>query len=107
MRRFSSRPVWIRFLLIVALAVCAKPVAAQSGASGRWQGAIELPGVELKIEVELAQGDSGWSGTISIPQQNLRNGVLEGIVVTGDSVRFTLAGVPGTPTFANENWSER
>lgn len=75
-------------------------VNAQGPASpaGRWEGAISLPGTELKIEVALA--DEGmWAGTIDIPAQGARNLALANVTVEGSSIAFTLPGVPGSPAF--------
>ena len=100
LRRFCWTS-WTRFVMVCALvAMAATPALAQGDPSGRWQGAIELPGTALRVEVDLAQADSGWSGTISIPQQNARNVRLENVRVAGDSVGFVIAGIPGAPTFA-------
>ncbi len=68
--------------------------------AGRWDGAINLPGVELRLEVSLRPEGTDWSGTISIPAQNARDLPLEGIVVRGDSVVFILPRIGGEPRFS-------
>ena len=66
---------------------------------GGWQGRIEAPGGRLGIRVNLEHGDNGWTGTIDIPQQGVKELALEGVVVDGQEVGFSIRGVPGSPTF--------
>lgn len=83
------------------------PVAASpSTPAGRWLGTIDVPGSPLEIEVTLVapEADAGeaggaWRGTISIPIQMLRDAPLIDIAVEGGAARFTIAGIPGVPTF--------
>lgn len=96
-----------RRLLTLLLAVGlgwlgAPPAQGQETAAGHWEGEIELPGSagKLQIMVDLAQADGGWKGTIDIPAQGAKGLALEDIVVDGADVRFSIAGVPGHPTFA-------
>ncbi len=89
--------------LAAALAVPG-PVAAQEAdarpaAAGHWEGAIELPGSALPVTVDLAPGPDGWRGEVDIPAQGARDLPLDDVQVAGDSVVFSLSGVPGTPTF--------
>src|SRR5687767_11675741 len=47
----------------------------QSGTpgSGHWEGTLQLPDKQVKIEVDLAKNDKGeWMGGINIPEQNLK-----------------------------------
>jgi hypothetical protein len=51
--------------------------------------------------VDLMRTAAGaCSGDGSIPQQGARDLPLTDVRVAGDSLRFTIGGVPGTPTFA-------
>jgi CubicO group peptidase (beta-lactamase class C family) len=85
--------------LVAASTLTAQPRA--DACSGRWQGKIELPGTPLAVDVDLVRGASGaCSGDISIPAQGARDIALTDVRVAGDSVRFTISGVPGSPTFA-------
>lgn len=89
-----------------AIAALSLPLPAQSPAradacTGRWAGAIDLPGSKLAFDVDLARaGGGGCSGDISIPAQGARDVALQDLRVAGDSVRFTISGIPGAPTFA-------
>ena len=67
--------------------------------AGHWEGAIQIPGQELKIEVDLERTGDTWKGVIAIPAQNLRNFPLAEIGVFADAVSFKMEGVPGTPHF--------
>lgn len=89
-------------LLLPLLALLASPLpAADPPVSGSWQGAIELPnrGGELRVIVDLEQEGGSWNGYIDIPAQGARELPLERIAVDGSRVRFSIAGVPGAPTF--------
>ena len=88
-------------IIVVALIIGADGVGAQSTprASGHWEGAIQVPGQELKIEVDLAPAGDQWEGTINIPAQNLKGFPLSSISVQADTVTFLMRNVPGEPTF--------
>ncbi|MCA1562842.1 MAG: serine hydrolase [Acidobacteria bacterium] len=87
-------------LLAGSAAFESRPVSAQTpDIAGRWEGAVQLPGTELKIEVELSRAASAWSGTIDIPAQGARGLALGDVIVQGTALSFTLPGVPGTPAF--------
>jgi hypothetical protein len=88
--------------LLVALIVSSSVLLAQPAAgppSGHWEGAIQVPGQELKIEIDLAKTDEKWEGAISIPAQSLKGFPLAAITLQGDSVSFALGGLPGNPQF--------
>ena len=86
----------------VAPSVPTAPLGAQvQSASGHWKGSVEAPGQPLVVQVDLEQTDGAWSGTIDIPAQGADDLTLSDVTVDVDSgaVRFTIAGVPGGPTF--------
>ncbi len=86
-------------LLLAPLAVAAQVPAPQ--ASGLWEGAINTPSGILQVAVRLDRSGAGeWSGTIDIPAQGAKALTLANIAVDGPSVHFSIAGVPGGPTFA-------
>lgn len=83
-----------------AAPVTAPAPSAAADAAGTWRGAIEIPQQgQLGVEVELRRESDGWVGTIDIPQQGATDAPLERIAVDGAAVRFSIAGVPGDPTF--------
>ncbi len=92
----------VAFLSLALICGCSSK-AKPDGAAGYWEGGISLPGMELKVNVELQKDAAGtWSGKIAIPAQGVRNLTLNGVAITGDSVGFAMEGIPGTPTFAGK-----
>lgn len=73
--------------------------AKAAAIEGAWNGAIQLPGLALKVGVVITRGEAGLGGTIDIPDQGARGVPLDAISVDGENVSFRLAGVPGEPTF--------
>jgi hypothetical protein len=88
-------------VIVLILAVVSAPAWGQptTGPSGHWEGAIQVPGQELKIEIDLASTGGKWDGRISIPAQNLKAFPLSSIAVQGDAVSFAMKGIPGDPAF--------
>ncbi len=88
-------------VLILATALGALSAAATTvDPTGHWEGAIAIPGSPLNISVDLARGEDGaWSGSVSIPQQGASDLAAAGVAVDGASVRFSIAGIPGEPSF--------
>jgi len=86
-------------LFAALLAGAVLPVFA-AGPEGRWSGAIQIPGTELHVEIDLSAVEGGgFKGDIDIPVQNARDLPLTDFVIDGDSVTFTIGGIPGDPTF--------
>lgn len=86
-------------LLVSALSFPLLASAQAPPAAGHWEGAIQVPGHDLLVKIDLAAADGSWKGTIDIPEQGAKAMPLEKITVEGDHVGFAMAGVPGTPTF--------
>jgi hypothetical protein len=74
----------------------AQPATAPSG---HWEGAIQVPGQALKIEIDLDGSGDKWKGTINVPVQGLKGFPLSGISVQNEAVTFAMKGVPGDPLF--------
>ena len=88
-----------RFLVALLLALV--PLTAQQpvpSVAGYWEGAIQIPGAEMKIQVTL-EGGTAWTGRISIPPQGAKDLALAEVKVTGNAVAFVMPGIPGNPTF--------
>lgn len=75
----------------------AAEIAAPSDLSGRWEGAIQIPGSPLEVKLNFTGNDAG---SISIPAQGAKDLVLEKILVEGAKATFAIRGVPGNPVFA-------
>lgn len=86
---------------IVASSAGALPPQGTAGAAGHWDGAIEVPGQELQVAIDLAPTADGkkWEGTIAIPAQNVKGLPLGNIAVTGETVTFGMPNFPGSPVF--------
>ena len=91
----SSRRLFSFVWVVVSVAT---QLVGQSPA-GTWVGTIETPGTPLAVSVELRQRGDAWSGTIDIPQQGAKALPLAKIAVAAPAVRFSIAAVPGDPTF--------
>lgn len=91
--RKSSAAGWLA--VIVTVLLCASSLAAQQSPEGRWEGAIQLPNLELKIRVELKPAGEGWSGSLDIPQQGASGLPLQNIRFAPPSVRFEFDTGPG------------
>jgi CubicO group peptidase (beta-lactamase class C family) len=92
----------LRALLLAAcLLLFGSPAPAQTADRlvGRWDGAITLPTGELRVSANFTLDGSTLRGTIDIPQQNASGLPLTAPVLSGDSVTFSIGGVPGDPTF--------
>jgi CubicO group peptidase (beta-lactamase class C family) len=86
--------------LAFVLAPLALPLAVGADVAGRWEGPIQLPGMELQVLVDLKAGAAGTlEGTIDIPAQNAKGLPLESIEAKEAAVSFAIRGVPGQPTF--------
>ncbi len=101
-RPHLSRAAALALAAAAALSLAAPRLDAQiDDAAGHWQGSIEAPGQPLVVTVDLEETDGEWSGTIDIPAQGADDLALSDVRVDLDNgtVRFTISGVPGEPTF--------
>lgn len=74
--------------------------------TGRWDGAIHLPGQELDIIVNFKNSQEGY---ISIPAQGAENLGLIEIEIIEDEIEFMIEDIPGDPRFKgkiSENFEE-
>ena len=89
--------------IIIVLAVGISISYAENRVSGHWEGQIEIPGQPIPVKVDLTINDSDWSGTIDIPTQGAKDLPLSDIHIEENgadvSVKFSIRGVPGNPTF--------
>ena len=93
-------------LLLVLLTLtlgAVSPLCAQDAPAptpeGHWEGAIQVPGEGLGINVDFMEDGGTWTGDISIPAQMLEDFALGGLTVEGLALTFGMEGIPGTPTF--------
>lgn len=97
MRKLTLARTW---LFVGLFAVSAAAQAQAPPAAGHWEGAIQAPGQEIKIQVDLQRTGDKWEGAIAIPAQNLAGFPLSDVSTTGDKVSFAMKGIPGTPQFS-------
>src|SRR5215208_7304734 len=93
------RAVLVTAMLLLILTGAAPVLAAETGPAGHWEGAIDIPGTKLGIDVDLSQDGGAWKGDISIPLQQAKDLPLVNVKVDGTAVSFEIQGIPGTPTF--------
>jgi fermentation-respiration switch protein FrsA (DUF1100 family) len=90
----------LAFALLVFLILPLRSQAAEDPVAGHWEGEIQLPNAgQLQVMVDLTPEGGAWKGEIDIPSQGAKDLPLTGIAVNGPKVKFTIAGVPGNPTF--------
>jgi hypothetical protein len=76
------------FLFVFASALIC---SADDKATGRWEGAVQIPGRELQVVVDLAKaGDNQWQGSIIIPGLNLPGTQLVDIAVQDSDASFGI-----------------
>ena len=65
-------------------------------AAGRWEGAAQIPGGELKLIVDLSQ-ESGksWTGSIIIPGYGVKGAPLVPLTPDSPDLTFTIKGALG------------
>lgn len=76
-------------------------LTAQTAADwqGKWDGAIEVPGMKLELNVELSQADNTWKGNLDIPVQRILDMNLDELKIEGSTISFRLTQVPGNASF--------
>lgn len=86
MQRFYRMPLIIAPLLLWAPCL---PAQAAADPSGHWEGTVQIPGREINFEIDLAKNAKGqFTGTISVPGDNLKGLPLRKVSVEGKSVAF-------------------
>ncbi len=96
-----------RMLLLAALfAFPAHFLRAQTPAepldpwAGHWEGTVQIPNMELKIEIDMVKNSKGeFSGTFGSAPQNLKGLPLSSVAVEGRSVRLVLKAGKEVNTF--------
>jgi hypothetical protein len=92
-------------ILLLASLLClpALPAGAQVNLdpSGHWEGTIQAPNMEVKIEIDLSKDSKGeLAGSFGQLAQNLKGLPLANVAVDGRSVGFQIRGsAPGERVF--------
>jgi hypothetical protein len=76
---------------------------AADSAAGRWEGSVRIPGREIKLIVDLDQGEAGaWRGSIIVPGFDVKGAPLSDVSVQGSDLTFAvknaLSDTQGAPT---------
>jgi len=85
----------LRLFATILFASAALSQAAES-AAGRWEGAAQIPGHELKLIVDLSdEGGKGWIGSIIVPGFGVKGAPLVDLHVRGGDLAFAIQGALG------------
>lgn len=84
---------------LIALICLSLSVFAQSALDGTWEGAIQIQGIELSIQVEFTSEGEEFSATIDIPQQGAKDLALKNVSFEASRVHFELDAGPGLAVF--------
>ena len=83
-----------RALSAVMMLICLSPAYAANGTAiptGHWEGTIQAPDREVKIEIDLTKDSQGSPrGTFSNPAKNIQRYPLSSVVVEERSIRMVL-----------------
>ncbi len=89
---------FLLFLLFLLLPLRLSAWQEPAGFTGHWEGAMDLPGIEMTFMIDLEYSDGVWSGTMDIPMQSARGLSLSGIRIDGATIEFAIA-APGDPVW--------
>jgi hypothetical protein len=96
--------LFTRILLLAALFLSPlTSLQAQTAAdpSGHWEGTLQVPNMEMKVEIDLARNGKGeFGGTFGQPSQGVKGLPLSSVSVETRTVRFVVKGGPEEATFA-------
>jgi hypothetical protein len=85
----------LRLLAIIFFASAALSHAAEN-ASGRWEGSAQIPGLELKLIVDLSEdAGKGWIGSIIVPGFGVKGAQLVDLHVRSSDLAFAIKGALG------------
>lgn len=92
-----------RPLLFAALLLAPAPRALAQTApdpSGHWEGAAQVPNMEMKIEIDLARNSTGQlAGIFGQPAQGVKGLPLATVAVESGRIRFVVKGGAEPSTF--------
>ena len=84
--------------MLIAMLLLASTISLDP--EGHWEGAVQVPDMEMKIAVDLATNAKGeLAGTFARPEAGLKGFPLRAVVVDGRTLRFTVPSDGGIATF--------
>ena len=88
------------FVLFAVAFAASAAVQAAPDATGRWEGAADIPGHPLRLVVDLDRDAQGrWEGSAILPDRGVKGVPLDALDIVGCDVRFGLtAAFPGGDT---------
>lgn len=88
------------FLLAVQLFLLTwQGIQAQNDLTGKWQGAIEIPGTKLELSIDLMKEDGQWKGDLDIPIQKIKDMKLAELTISATEISFKLPEVGGNANY--------
>lgn len=88
------------FRFVILLCLLSVLAFAQSQIVGHWEGAIQLPGAALAIQVDVkTEADGKLAAAITIPQQGARDMALGNVSFNAGELAFAIPNIPGDPQF--------
>jgi hypothetical protein len=85
----------LRLLATIFFASAALSHAAEN-AAGRWEGSAQIPGLDLKLVVDLSEDTAkGWIGSIIVPGFGVKGAQLVDLHVTSSEVACAIKGALG------------
>lgn len=91
-----------RLLCAAVVAFALAPNALRADLAGHWEGAIEIPGSKLDVQLDVSRDNGALKGKVTIPAQNVRDLPLINISGAGPKVSFEINGIHGNPTFTGD-----
>ena len=83
-------------LVAILFAAAALSHAAES-AAGRWEGPVKIPGLDLRLIVDLSEEPGkGWLGSVTVPGFAVKGAQLVDLEVKGSDVAFSIKGALGS-----------
>lgn len=85
----------MRLLAAIFFASAALCQAAET-AAGRWEGSAQIPGLDLKLIVDLSEDvGKGWIGSIIVPGFGVKGAQLADLHVRSSDLAFAIKGALG------------
>jgi len=86
----------LRVLAAILFASAALSHAAEN-AAGRWEGPVQIPGLDLRLIVDLSEEPGkGWLGSVTVPGFAVKGAQLVDLEVKGSDVAFSIKGALGS-----------
>lgn len=89
-----------QFFPLIALLLFVLNAVGQTDYTGRWKGAIELPGMNLELAIDLKKDNGLWVGDLDIPVQKIKDMKLADLKIDGSKMSFNLPEVPANASFS-------